>query len=1050
MSKRIIPFLYLTLSSIFIIVSTSTAGTIDLPQTGQTKCYNSAGGEIACIGTGQDGEIRAGVEWPNPRFADNGEGTITDRLTGLIWLKDGNCFGPQTWYNSLDNIVDFNTHPRNYSCQDYTAAYTDWRLPNINELESLLNPEQQFPSTWLNDQGFINIQYSWYWSSTTRAATVGLGPALHCAWTMSMMVGWISTGSGTYGNSSAYLLPVRAGQSGSTNPNFPANVWKTGQKTSYYPGDDGDIQAGVSWPSERFTDNGDGTVTDNLTGLMWTKNGSTPVVDTCPAGIMTWQDALDFVACLNAKKYLGYEDWRLPNRKEFFSLIDCSQVNPALPTGHPFVNLTTEPNSNYWASTSAGAYSNAVAWLAMIKNEGGIGGTWKNNQAGYNYQVWPVRGGLSNPAPGHLDHFSFPLSGTLENRTINLAFGADWPWGECGGLIKKHAGVDISAVKGESVYAANPGIVRAIVDGGTQWAKAVTIEHITSDPVFTTVYWHIDPAVTLGQTVINGQVIGHIADLGANTHLHFGVRMSAYSNISNRGALPQTDCGGDPAFPEHFVDPLEIDYAYVWTVPGHQLEYCDLPAKTPTAKNLVFITHGWKGSADEGTWVTYMADSIRDFIRDNGNPDEWDVMIYDWSKYASAETDSVMGFPVPFQAYVNAISIGEYIGRKLAAFNYDYDHIHFIAHSAGSALIDTASSWIKAIDKDSPPTIHCTFLDAYDPRGDLSPYGLNAIWAEQYVDTRPILPSLVNEFDTTDTYLQNCYNFNVTPLDLLGLDATYTERHAWPYKFYQDSIIKGPLSQNFPGFGFALSLESGNIGLTYLNQFLLPGETLVLYGENVYDNITRPLRNIVHILNDPFDLYSAWLNGLIRTSVSGAIDIVQSIPFQVTLTQGSPVWMRMQFEVIEPINILSLDYEFLSSSDGLLSVFFDNKVVSKIDERVAFEGTNEANSIWLGEVEPGTHVLSFRLDSFTGGQSVVKITNVRTGVMKVITLVPGDLNGDGDIDSTDYSLFRSTLGKCSGDAGFIAEADYDEDGCVTYADYRIWYGYYRNQQDLKT
>ena len=415
MSKRIIPFLYLTLSSIFIIVSTSTAGTIDLPQTGQTKCYNSAGGEIACIGTGQDGEIRAGVEWPNPRFADNGEGTITDRLTGLIWLKDGNCFGPQTWYNSLDNIVDFNTHPRNYSCQDYTAAYTDWRLPNINELESLLNPEQQFPSTWLNDQGFINIQYSWYWSSTTRAATVGLGPALHCAWTMSMMVGWISTGSGTYGNSSAYLLPVRAGQSGSTNPNFPANVWKTGQKTSYYPGDDGDIQAGVSWPSERFTDNGDGTVTDNLTGLMWTKNGSTPVVDTCPAGIMTWQDALDFVACLNAKKYLGYEDWRLPNRKEFFSLIDCSQVNPALPTGHPFVNLTTEPNSNYWASTSAGAYSNAVAWLAMIKNEGGIGGTWKNNQAGYNYQVWPVRGGLSNPAPGHLDHFSFSTISSPQN-----------------------------------------------------------------------------------------------------------------------------------------------------------------------------------------------------------------------------------------------------------------------------------------------------------------------------------------------------------------------------------------------------------------------------------------------------------------------------------------------------------------------------------------------------------------------------------------------------------------------------------------------------------
>ena len=59
--------------------------------------------------------------------------------------------------------------------------------------------------------------------------------------------------------------------------------------------------------------------------------------------------------------------------------------------------------------------------------------------------------------------------------------------------------------------------------------------------------------------------------------------------------------------------------------------------------------------------------------------------------------------------------------------------------------------------------------------------------------------------------------------------------------------------------------------------------------------------------------------------------------------------------------------------------------------------------------------------------------------------VPGDLDNDGDIDTTDYSLFRSTLGKCSGDDGFIAAADYDGDGCISYADYRTWYGYYRNQ-----
>ena len=62
-----------------------------------------------------------------------------------------------------------------------------------------------------------------------------------------------------------------------------------------------------------------------------------------------------------------------------------------------------------------------------------------------------------------------------------------------------------------------------------------------------------------------------------------------------------------------------------------------------------------------------------------------------------------------------------------------------------------------------------------------------------------------------------------------------------------------------------------------------------------------------------------------------------------------------------------------------------------------------------------------------------------------INEILGDLDGDCAIDSADYTLFRNTLGKCSGDAAFIADADYDGDGCITYADYRIWYGYYRNQ-----
>jgi len=68
-----------------------------LPATGQTGCWDSSGGSITCADTGQDGDIQAGVALPDPRFTDNGDGTVTDNLTGLIWLINANCFGEQTW-----------------------------------------------------------------------------------------------------------------------------------------------------------------------------------------------------------------------------------------------------------------------------------------------------------------------------------------------------------------------------------------------------------------------------------------------------------------------------------------------------------------------------------------------------------------------------------------------------------------------------------------------------------------------------------------------------------------------------------------------------------------------------------------------------------------------------------------------------------------------------------------------------------------------------------------------------------------------------------------
>ena len=170
------------------------AGVVDLPKTGQTTCYDTAGNVIACPYTGQDGDIQAGVPWPTPRFTVSGD-CVTDNLTGLMWTKNANLPGGyKTWQQALD-----------YTNGLSLCGYTDWRLPNVNELESLINAEQNNSATWLNTQGFSNVQSipGGYWSSTSFAYYPDY------AWIVYMWNGLMYDGSkALYG----YVWPVRSGQ----------------------------------------------------------------------------------------------------------------------------------------------------------------------------------------------------------------------------------------------------------------------------------------------------------------------------------------------------------------------------------------------------------------------------------------------------------------------------------------------------------------------------------------------------------------------------------------------------------------------------------------------------------------------------------------------------------------------------------------------------------------------------------------------------------------------------------------------------------------------
>ena len=161
---------------------------------------------------------------------------------------------------------------------------------------------------------------------------------------------------------------------------------QTGQTTSYAAGDDGDFLAGAEWPNPRFADNGDNTITDKLTGLMWTKNAN------LPGGARTWQQALDYVAGLNAGAGLcGFHDWRLPNRVELSSLLDYSHWNKSILTPNPFTNIIP---GEYWTSTSASyQYGPDAAW--DVRLDTGVVYTSVKHLA--NAYLWPVRTGIANP-----------------------------------------------------------------------------------------------------------------------------------------------------------------------------------------------------------------------------------------------------------------------------------------------------------------------------------------------------------------------------------------------------------------------------------------------------------------------------------------------------------------------------------------------------------------------------------------------------------------------------------------------------------------------------
>jgi murein DD-endopeptidase MepM/ murein hydrolase activator NlpD len=149
---------------------------------------------------------------------------------------------------------------------------------------------------------------------------------------------------------------------------------------------------------------------------------------------------------------------------------------------------------------------------------------------------------------------AYPLG---EVRTSSgYEFGDNWAYGECpSSVLKVHTGIDYTATNGDDVFAAEDGIVKIIISGGSTWANAIVIEHTHSEGwKYTTVYWHVNSLVAENDSVDKGEHIADVADI-AFDHLHFGLRIADYvSVVSGVGALPTSNCSIWPAFPDRFVN----------------------------------------------------------------------------------------------------------------------------------------------------------------------------------------------------------------------------------------------------------------------------------------------------------------------------------------------------------------------------------------------------------------------------------------------------------------------------------------------------------------